>query len=172
MFGSSSKQQRGFTLIELIVVIVILGILAAIALPKFLNLTSQSYDSVNRGIGGALTSATSLVRAGWLANGAPTGGSTVTLDGSVIAVNSNGWPVNSPSATAGSTPTASECANMWNAIMKSNTPAAAGSCTGDGCYVASVSGSTSCIYTMSGSPSGGPYTITYAFGTGDVIISP
>jgi prepilin-type N-terminal cleavage/methylation domain-containing protein len=51
------KQQAGFTLIELVVVIVILGILAAAAVPKFSTITGQAETAVAEGILGAVLSA-------------------------------------------------------------------------------------------------------------------
>jgi MSHA pilin protein MshA len=63
------KQQRGFTLIELVMVIVILGILAAVALPKFVDLKSDAYKATAGGYAGALSAANAINYAGCAARG-------------------------------------------------------------------------------------------------------
>lgn len=55
------KRQGGFTLIELVVVIVILGILAVTAAPRFLNLQDDARDSTLEGLKGAITGASGIV---------------------------------------------------------------------------------------------------------------
>jgi MSHA pilin protein MshA len=80
------KQQSGFTLVELIVVIVVLGILAATALPKFINVSTEARVASVNGVTGALRSAVSLVQAKYFAAGNTTATTVTMQDGSTVAV--------------------------------------------------------------------------------------
>ena len=90
-------RSTGFTLIELVVVIAILGILAAVALPRFINVTDDAHESAVRGVGGAMASAVLLVRSQWEVNrgkGVATPNQNVAGFGANnVDVNASGWPV-------------------------------------------------------------------------------
>jgi MSHA pilin protein MshA len=84
----ATGNQGGFTLIELVVVITILGILAAFAVPRFVALDTQARISTQQALAGSVRSSAALAHALWLAQGQP---ANVTIDGNVIAL-TNGYP--------------------------------------------------------------------------------
>jgi prepilin-type N-terminal cleavage/methylation domain-containing protein len=153
-FSLVPGRMAGFTMIELILVILLIGILAAVALPQFVNLTIQAKNAANQSLAGTLTSALHMAQAAWLAHGSvdSTGGATIILQNTEVHVNSLGWPDNNKNVS----PLATDCAVIWKNLLSQAPIAGCASgcsqvCTTistSGCYVATASGPI-CMWTNS-----------------------
>ncbi|QFI36476.1 type II secretion system protein [Moritella marina ATCC 15381] len=94
---SHHAKSKGFTLIELVIVIIVLGVLAATAVPKFINLRADSKAATLEAIRGSMESAMQLVYAKAAIEGKTTGEAEITINGVQVPIY-NGYPA---FATAG-----------------------------------------------------------------------
>ena len=93
-------KQQGFTLVELVVVIVVLGILAAIAIPRYASYISEARVAALNGLAGAMRSAVVVVQSRYIATGQTT--SPVTMqDTTTVAVGTAAAVAGVPLSTAG-----------------------------------------------------------------------
>ena len=79
------RIEGGFSLIELVVIITILGILAAFAVPRFTSLEGQARLAATQALAGSVRSGAALAHALWLAQGDPASAS-VTMEGQAITM--------------------------------------------------------------------------------------
>ncbi|MDE1232975.1 type II secretion system protein [Vibrio aestuarianus] len=155
------KRQGGFTLIELVVVIVILGILAVTAAPRFLNLQNDARKSSLQGLKGALDGAAGIVYGKAAIEGLETKSSaTKTKDGIETIY---GYPTASADGIAEAVVGLS---SDWTFQVSGSSPAAylitfkdskltdASSVANTNCYVTYTEATSSAVYSTSVSPEG------------------
>ncbi len=160
------KSHQGFTLIELVVVIAILAILAAFALPRFTELADDAHRASVESTGGAYIAAVNLVRAQWLANGVHT--AVTDLQGfgepdNRVDVSIDGWPSGVNGNTSPTSMTTAECNALWGELMTANS-ISADTLVGSDYLTSIVSGD--CRYTYMQTTDG--YYIDYDPETGRV----
>jgi MSHA pilin protein MshB len=130
------KQQSGFTIIELVVVIILLGIMAATALPRFMDVTTEAHEAVVNSVQGALSSSGAMFHATWIAEGQPVAGTAMADYGSLLA-NADGYPCGT-ACTANVVSSQADCAAIFSNLLQANAPTV----TAAGTTAASVIGTT------------------------------
>jgi MSHA pilin protein MshA len=95
------KNEAGFTMIELVVVIVILGILAAFAVPRYTALQTQARAAAVNGMAGALRGAVAVVRSYYIVTGATASPITLSDGVTTVAVGIAGATAGVPTGAAG-----------------------------------------------------------------------
>ncbi|RDE18865.1 type II secretion system protein [Motiliproteus coralliicola] len=154
-------KQSGFTIIELIVVIALLGILSAVALPRFIDVTEDAHTAAVSGAGAGFATGVALIRAQAIAEGVVSG----AVDGfgnGTLHVNASGGAMSVGNAAV------LDCEDVWTNLLQANAPTVSGA---DSDYTIGGT-SPECIYTYrTPNDNGGQRTITYNSSTREVTVN-
>lgn len=174
------KNIRGFTLVELVVVVVILGLLAVAALPRFVDVTDQAKKSSIEGVAGAFATAVLSARAQWEAEGRPTnsdGDYVVNYDGTEFrltkasdtnTIEREGYPTGIQDESAQSeSVNDQDCVELMEQLLQ-NPPTVTDGTVTDEKYQTEAVTSTTCRYTQQ---EGKNHYFTYDITTGSVTVS-
>jgi len=117
------RKQAGFTIIELVVVIILLGIMAATALPRFMNVTDEAHAAVVDGVRGGLASGVAMFHGQWIAEGQKGPGTTITEFGS-LRPNPDGYPYGTTDRSGGTKTVtdSTDCVAIFSNILQAGAP--------------------------------------------------
>lgn len=105
------KKHNGFNLIELVITIVVLGIIGAVAIPNFVDMSEETLSARTRHDGGMFEQNIHSVRAKWFADGSNAATIDLIPGNSVVTSTTTGWPQAGPSVGHAG------CADLFNALL-------------------------------------------------------
>lgn len=163
------NNSRGFTLIELIIVIVILGIISVLAVPRFLSVQDEANASVVSGVGSAFRAGVDLANLKWRVDSGFGPVDNLDLYGTgtnTMDMNSNGWPAQSyiPFETNPQLNNTNDCISVFNALLADGAPSIATNTSAE--FQVSYTTNT-CTYTFVEQPE---YSIFYDSRSGQIDI--
>ncbi|WP_286234861.1 type II secretion system protein [Thalassotalea sediminis] len=164
------NNNKGFTLIELVVVIVILGILAVTAAPKFVDLAEDADEAVFTSIAASFKSGVEQVHLAWLIRGNNQAVQDFIpisdpIAGGDLSVNSAGYPADTRGVSL-TLNSENDCLDVWRAVLDSQDALVAGNSNSD--FEATYNGGNACTFTYTKRPS---LTVDYDSTTGLVILN-
>ncbi|MEE2733222.1 MAG: type II secretion system protein [Pseudomonadota bacterium] len=166
-----NANTRGFTLIEMVVVIALISILAAVALPRMLDTYDNAHEAAVFGAGGALASGVVLVRSQWVANGDSLAVDAVDGFGNDdVATSSEGWPTDvgqgAGSNNSDVMDSSERCVRIWRGVLVANAPSVSANVAASSDYlVDTVNGNCRYLYRRTDQGS----NIVYNARSGEVI---
>lgn len=164
------KRQSGFTLVELIIVIVLLALLSIVAVPRFLSLADDAEEASFKGIASAFRAGVDQVHIAWLVrgNGQAIQNFIPITDAAVLgslSVNSFGYPADTRGVSL-TLNSQADCVDVWRAVLSTQDASVAANSAA--LFSAVYLGGNSCSYTFNQRPL---LSVEYNSNTGDVLIN-
>ncbi len=163
------QKNKGFTLIELIIVIVILGILSVVAAPRFIDLSDDAEKAAFRATASAFADGVKHVHYAWLIRGDGQAQQDFIqisdpIAGGDLSVNAAGYPADTR-GTSLTTNSDDDCLDVWRAVLVSDGADVDDDDSAD--YEATEAGGV-CTYELTSQPG---LTVVYNSNTGEVAIN-